>query len=108
MASIHSCRQQTKRRDDRKIDIVLHRHELGLGFLIQSRDRGGVPRIDLLNLRVLINNLRFVIPHLVDLVRNFVVIRLRNHDADQFFATESDTVALNSFARAPLIRKRIE
>ena len=103
MTSLHSRRQQAKRRDDRKIDIVLHGRELRLGLLIQSRNCILVAGIDLLDLRVFVNDLRLVVAHLVDLVRDFVEVFASNDDANQFFATEPHPITLNRFARPFLI-----
>src|SRR6266446_839721 len=108
MPRLQSYRQQTERRDDGKIDIVLHRHEPRFRASIQFRNRVGIAGIDLLDLRILVHDLRLVIAHLVDLVRDLVEIFLPNNDANQFFATESHPVTLNRFAGPSPIRKWIE
>src|ERR1700720_945137 len=105
MPRLQSGGQQTESRDQRKADIVLHRHELGLGFLIQSRNRILIGRVDLLDLRVFVNDLRLVIAHLVDLVRDLIKIFSPNDDANQLLATYSKYVPFDRFTSPPLIRK---
>ena len=66
--------QQAKRRNHWKIDIVLDRHELWRRIFIQSCNRVVIAGIDFFNLRVFLNNLRFVVAHLVDLMRDLIEI----------------------------------
>ena len=90
---MQSRRQQTKRGDHWQIDIVSYRHQLRRRVLIQLRDRGFVARIEFHDLRFLVNDLRLVIAHPVDLVRDLLEICLPNDDANQFFAAELDLPA---------------
>src|SRR6266571_6967004 len=108
MPRLQSCRQQTERRDHGKIDIVLHRNELRFRASIQFCNRVGIAGIDLVDLRIFVNDLWLVVAHLVNLVRDLVEIFLSNDDANQFFAAKSDPIALNRFASPSLIRKWIE
>ena len=78
MARVNPRGQQPKRRDYRKIDIVADGHELRRLTLVQARQLIFVPRIDLLDLRVLVNDLGLVIAQLIDLMRDFVVVLLLN------------------------------
>ena len=78
--------EQTKRRDYGKIDIVFDSYKLRRRILIQAAECLLVSRIDFFNLRVLVNDLRLVIAHLVDLVRDLVEVRLPNDHTKQLFA----------------------
>ena len=82
MARRQPRRQQTERGDDRKIDIVLHRHPLRNRIFIQLRDSSFIARIDFFDLHVFIDDLRLVIAQFIDLVRDLIEIRLPNDDAN--------------------------
>src|SRR5438093_9761417 len=115
MPRLQFRREESKRSDHRKIDIVFHGYELCCRTLIQSLECLLVSRIDLCNLGVLVNDLRFVITHLIDLVRDLIEVRLVDHDSNQFLAAELDSLIGitdpgygKRVARSPLIRKRIK
>src|SRR4029453_14856113 len=115
MPRMQSRRQQTKRSNHWKIDTVFYRHQLRRRTLIYFRNHGFVARVELFNLRLLVNDLRFVIAHLVDLVSDLLEICSPDGYAEEFLAAELDFLAgitnsrcSNRFRRAPLIRKRIE
>src|SRR5205823_13793580 len=106
--------QQSKGRNHCKIDIVSHGDKLRAALRIQFGNCGFITRIDFHNARVLIDNLRFVIAHLLDLVGDLVEVCLSDDYSKQLCATEFDSLAgiTNSFysqrvARATLIRIRI-
>src|SRR6266480_975431 len=109
-------RQQTKRRDywkacperSRRIDILLHRHELRLAQRIYFLNRRVIAWIHFDEVRIFVNNLRLVVAHSVDLVRDLLVVFTWNDDANQFLTANAHSVPLNRLRRASLIRKRIE
>src|SRR6266581_9678601 len=109
------CGEQTKRRDHRKIDIILNGHESRFRTCVQPDNRDLTSRINFFNLRILVHNLRLVIAHLVDLVRDLIEVRPADHDSNQFLAAELDSLTgitdpgySKRVARSPLIRKQIE
>ena len=108
MPRLNFRRQQTKRCDQRKIDIVLHADELRSALRIYFCNRRVIARIEFDNVRLFVNDLRLVIAHLVDLMGDFFVARLRNHHPDQLFTAESHSIALDPLRRPPLIGERIE
>ena len=82
---------------------------------IYFRNRCFISRVDFDHIGVLVNNLRLVIAHLVDLMGNLLEAASPNDNAHQFFATQSDLLTWitdpghsNRFRRPPLIRKRIK
>ena len=74
--------QQSKRRNQWKIDIIHHGDELRRRILIQFRDRCVIARVDFDHLPIFVNDLGLVIAHLVDLVRDFIEIFLSNDNAN--------------------------
>ena len=76
--------------------------------VIVHADPDKSPWIDREDVCIFINNLRLVITHAVDLVRDFVEVRLTHHDANQFVSAEFQTIALDLFCRASLIGERIK
>ena len=100
--------QQTECCDHREIDFVGHGDKLRILLRVEFRNRLIFPRIDRDNVRILINNLGFVIAHPVDLVRDFVEVRLPHDNTDQFVSAEFESIALDLFCRAPLVGKWIE
>src|SRR6266702_5231524 len=115
MPRLQFRREQTKRSDHRKIDLVFHAHESRFRDCVQPGSRDLIPRINFFDLRILVYNLRLVITHLIDLVPDLLEIRLVDHDSNQFLAAELDSLIgitdpgySKRVARSPLIRKRIE
>ena len=71
-------REKTERSDHRKIDVIFDRHKLQRRILIESRNPALISRIDLFDLRVFVDNFRFVIAQLFDLVGDLLEICLPN------------------------------
>src|SRR6267143_3942049 len=114
MPRMQACRQQSKRRNHGKIDVVSYGDKLRAVLRIQFGNRGLITWIDFGNAGVLIDNLRFVIAHLLDLVGDLVEVCLPDDYANQFCATEFNSSAgitdpgySKRVARATLIRIRI-
>ena len=68
--------QQAERRDYRKLDIVTHCDQLRCTFRIYFRDCAVIARIDFGDVRGFVNNLRLVIAHFFNLVRDLVEVCL--------------------------------
>ncbi len=109
------CGEQTERRDQQKIDIILNGHKPRFRTCVQPGNCDVISRINFFNLRILVHNLRLVIAHLVDLVRDLIEVRPADHDSNQFLAAELDSLTgitdpgySKRVARSPLIRKRIK
>ena len=108
MARVQLRCQQTECCDHREIDFVRHGDKLRTLLRVEFRNRLIIPGIDRDDVCILVNNLRFVIAHSVDLMRDLVEVRLPHHDANQFVSAEFHSVALDFFCCAPLIRERIK
>src|SRR4029077_14425228 len=115
MPRLQAFRQQSKRRNRCKIDIVSYGDKLRAALRIQFGNRGLITRIDFLDAHVLVDNLWLVIAHLVNLVRDLVEVRLPDDYPNQFCATEFSSMAgitdpgySKLVAPATLIRIRIE
>src|SRR6266478_1534991 len=113
MPRLQAFRQQSKRRNRCKIDIVSYGDELRAALRIQFGNRGLITRIDFGNVGVPIDNLRLVIAHLLDLVGDLVEVCLCDDYSNQVCATEFNSLAgitdpsySKRFARATLIRIR--
>src|SRR6266480_574526 len=98
-----------------KIDIVSHGDKLRAAVRIQFGNRGFVTGIDFQNAGFLIDNLRFVIAHLLDLVGDLVELCPADDYSNQFCVAEFNSLAgitdscySQRVARATLIRIRIE
>jgi len=76
--------------------------------LIDLRNCALVTRVNFLNFSILVNDLRLVIAHSINLVRDFVEARLSYHDSNQFVPAEFESVALDLFGRPSLIGERIK
>src|SRR5437016_11330080 len=115
MPRMQACRQQSKRRNHCKIDVVSYGDKLRAVLRIQFGNRGLITWIDFGNAGVLIDNLRFVIAHLLDLVGDLVEVCLSDDYSNQFCAPEfnsqagiTDSSYSPRVARATLIRIWIE
>src|SRR5437762_14067753 len=100
--------EQSERGNYRKLGVVIYCDKLRSTFRIYLRNCCIVPWIDLDDLGVFINNLRLVIAHFVNLVRDLFEVRLPYHNANQFVSTEFESTALDLFCRPSLIGERIE
>ena len=108
MARVQLRCQQTECCDHREIDFVRDGDKLRTLLRVEFRNRLIIPGIDRDDVRVLVNNLGFVIAHSVDLVRDLVEVRLPHHDANQFVSAEFHSVALDLLRRPPLIGEWIK
>src|SRR5882762_9087185 len=108
MPRLQSSCEEPKRWNDCKIDIVLQRDKLRTSFRIQFGDRGLITRIDLGNTGGFVNNLRLVIAHFLNFVRDLVEVRLADDHSNQFISADLHSVARDLLRRAPLVRERIE
>src|SRR5262245_63335165 len=88
MPRVQARCQQSKRWNDRKVNIVSYADESRSSFTIKSRNGAFIARIHFPDARVFIDDLRLVIAHPVDLVRNFVEVRSSNDHPNQFCAAE--------------------
>ena len=107
--------QQSKGRNHCKIDIVSHGDKLRAALRIQFGNCGLITRIDFHNAGVLIDNFRFIIAHLLDLMGDLVEVCLSDDYSNQFCAPEfnsqagiTDSSYSPRVARATLIRIWIE
>ena len=100
--------QQTKRRDHRQIDPIFDRDKLRLGRIVHPPDGFVIARINLSHPGVFKNDLRLVITHPLDLVRDFFMLLFADDNPHQFVAANLHAFALQLLRGAPLIRKGIE
>src|SRR5438270_9663175 len=101
-------RQQSKGDDDRQIDVVPHGGQLCFCPFVYCRQRILIARIDLLNMRVLVNDLRSVIAEPIELMRDLVEVLPPNNYSNQFFAADPKSIALDRLCRPFRIREWIE
>ncbi len=87
--------EQPERRDHRQVDAVLHRDKMVVAAFVEQRDCGVIARINLGDLRLFINDLRLVIAHLRDLVRDHVELLLADQHPHQLVAAEFHAIALD-------------
>src|SRR5215217_1476567 len=85
--------KQPKRRDHRKIDVVTYGNKLRALLRIDPSNCPFIARIELHDVRTFIDDLWLVIAHFIDLVRDFVEVRLLHDHANQFSASKHDTAA---------------
>src|SRR5437764_12574082 len=115
MSRMQFACQQSKGGNHCKIDVVSYGDKLRAVLRIQFGNRGLITWIDFGNAGVLIDNLRFVIAHLLDLVGDLVEVCPAHDDANQFLAANPHTLAgisdpgySYSLSTSALIRIRIE
>src|SRR6188472_2448729 len=108
MPRLQLRRQQTECCDYREIDFVCDRDKLRTLLRVDFRNRRVISWIDFIYIRIFINDLGLAIAHSVNLVRDFVEGRLPHHDANQFVASEFDSLALDLFRYATLVREWIK
>ena len=108
MPRLQLRRQQAKRRDHRQIDPILDRDKLRLCRIVHVRNGFVIARIKLDDVGVFKNDLRLVIAHLVDLVRDFFMLLFANDNAHEFVAADWHAFALQLLRRASLIGEWIE
>src|ERR1051325_304769 len=92
--------EQTEGGDHGEIDVIGYSNKLRTLLCVNFRNCLILPRIDRDDVRLLGNDLRFVVAHSVDLVRDLVEGRLPHHDPNQFvpadFRSEEHTSELQS------------
>src|SRR5437763_4935919 len=125
MPRLQSRCQQPERWDHRKINIVAHRHKVRGPLRVDFGDSWVIAWIDRHYIRVFVNNLRLVISHSVDLVRDLVEVRPPDDYPNQFCSAEfyswagiirlrrgyggrADPGYRNRLRPSSLIRKRIK
>ena len=108
MPRLQLRRQQTERRDHRQIDPILDCNKFRPRGIVHARDGFVVSRINLNHTGVFKNNLRLVIAHPLDLVRDFFMLLFANDNPHQFVTADLHAFGFQLFRRAPLIREWIE
>ncbi len=91
MPRVELCGEQAKGGDDGQVEAVAHGDESRVHAIIERRNARVIARIDLNDRRVFVDDLRFVVAHPLDLVRDLVEAALADRHAHGLLAAKDTT-----------------